>query len=437
MKSISTFILVLLNSLAISQTWHVLPNAPIAPGFRHDDIYFINADTGWVCNLEGNIYRTNDGGQSWNTIYNDTNKIFRCIGFLNATKGFAGNFGYYPGNPPTDTMPIFETNDGGFTWNPIVNVNGPLPKGICGLNIVNDTVIYGVGRVYGPAYFLKSTDAGQNWNSYDMSSYALQLIDCKFFSPDTGLVIGSNAGISLDNSTFKVLYTTNGGTSWLTVFQGSDTCALCWKIYFPSRNIGYISVESNIADSVPILKSIDGGASWQWQLLSTTNSWIQGIGFLNDSVGWCGGDINNTKKTIDGGNTWTNTPFVNYFNRMRVVNDSVAYAVGFEVWKYSNLNVGIEHVNQIPEGLVLWQNSPNPFTEKTQITYELPYRAGIQLLVYDASGILIQKLVDKVQDKGKYIVDFELKKKYGSELIYVLNFGNAKLARKMVSVRKN
>jgi hypothetical protein len=43
-------------------------------------------------------------------------------------------------------MSIFETLDRGFTWNPISNINGPLPKGICGLNIVNDTVIYGVGR---------------------------------------------------------------------------------------------------------------------------------------------------------------------------------------------------------------------------------------------------------------------------------------------------
>src|SRR5436190_9847236 len=155
-RQITFWLFILLGTSAVAQTWQLLPNAPIAPGFRHDDVFFINADTGWVCNLQGNIYKTTDGGQTWNTIYNDPNKVFRCIGFLNSTKGFAGNFGYYPGNPPTDTMPIFETLDGGFTWNPITNINGPLPKGICGLNIVNDTVIYGVGRVYGPAYYIKT-----------------------------------------------------------------------------------------------------------------------------------------------------------------------------------------------------------------------------------------------------------------------------------------
>lgn len=46
---------------AYSQTWQLLPNSPSA-GFRHDDLFFINLDTGWVVNVDGYIYRTNDGG---------------------------------------------------------------------------------------------------------------------------------------------------------------------------------------------------------------------------------------------------------------------------------------------------------------------------------------------------------------------------------------
>jgi len=197
-------------------------------------------------------------------------------------------------------------------WQPVTSISGPLPKGVCGINVLNDSIAFAVGRVGGPAYFLKTTNGGQNWTSADLSSLAFSLIDCRFFSADTGIIIGSTPSINFNNAKALILYTTDGGSTWQTVFSGKDLWELCWKVHFTSRMIGYVSVESQTSnDSTPVLKTVNGGLTWSKQIVSPTNIWLQGVGFINDSIGWTGGGTPN-KKTIDGGNTWTNfTTFTN------------------------------------------------------------------------------------------------------------------------------
>ena len=71
--------------------------------------------------------------------------------------GWAGNVGYGEFGA-TDTMNLYETSDGGVSWVPFDNFTGPEPTGICGLQVINDTVMCAVGRVRGPAFFAKTTN---------------------------------------------------------------------------------------------------------------------------------------------------------------------------------------------------------------------------------------------------------------------------------------
>jgi photosystem II stability/assembly factor-like uncharacterized protein len=46
--------------------WRVLPNAPDqGASNRHDDLDFVDEQTGWVCNLSGQTWKTTNGGASW------------------------------------------------------------------------------------------------------------------------------------------------------------------------------------------------------------------------------------------------------------------------------------------------------------------------------------------------------------------------------------
>ncbi len=433
------FYLLAFNQL-FAQSWQLLPNSPSA-GFRHDDMYFINKDTGWVVNVDGYIYKTTDGGNSFTTQLHQSATSFRCVGFANETKGWCGNLGTGSWSPTTDTMPLYQTLDGGSTWQAVTTISGPLPKGICGISVVNDMVVYAVGRVGGPCYILKTTDGGATWTSYDFDPPAHYLIDCHFFSPDTGLVAGCT-GTSFNDEKYAVWYTTDGGSNWQLVYHDSTTfIGHCWKINFPSRNVGYVSVEAGCStcDTVPVLKTTDGGMTWQkknWNTSFTTNfAYEQGIGFMNDSTGWCGDFVNQVTKTTDGGETWIPVSFVGNFNRMRRVNDTIAYASGNRIWKFSNQPVGISFIKKQP-GILLEQNSPNPFSEKTVIRYFLPRKGRATLRVYDLAGRPVTTLVDAEQNQGEHKAELSLPYIYDTHFFYTLTFEDMLVTGKAIMIKK-
>ncbi len=417
---------------AHSQSWHLLPESPEAI-LRNDDIYFVNADTGWVVNVDGYIYQTTDGGNSFHVQLYQAATSFRCIGFANENKGWAGNLGPGSWNPTTDTIPLYETNDGGITWLPVTNIIGIKPKGICGINVVNEMVAYAVGRVGGPCYIMKTIDGGDSWTSVNFNPPAYYLIDCKFFSPDTGIVAGCT-GTEFTDEKIAIWRTTDGGENWeLTYHDSSSYLGHCWKLDFPSRLIGYASIESScICDTTPVLKTIDGGITWFKQIWDTefevAYPYEQGIGFISETTGWCGGFGIPAKETTDGGETWNQIPFVTDFNRFRKINDSVAYACGERIWKYSSEEVGIDPIQFKNE--IQIENIPNPFSDKTTIHYSLPRSGLVTIRIYDAAGRPVKMLVNEFQSPGEHGVELSLPYYYDTFFIYTLNFENNFVTRK-------
>jgi len=56
--------------------------------FDWNDIFFINATTGWVVGSEGNIYKTDDAGATWNRETSGTFENLNAIYMLSSTKGW-------------------------------------------------------------------------------------------------------------------------------------------------------------------------------------------------------------------------------------------------------------------------------------------------------------------------------------------------------------
>lgn len=86
-----------------------------------------------------------------------------------------------------------------------------------------------------------------------------------------------------------------------------------------------------------------------------------------------------------------------------------------------------------PSEFYLSQNYPNPFREKTTIKYCVAYKTRVKLLVFNAEGKEIEKLVDEEKKPGTYEIEFlYLEMGHVSPLSYRLEAGDYSSEKKMI-----
>ncbi|GAB1545215.1 hypothetical protein NUACC21_78910 [Scytonema sp. NUACC21] len=382
-------------------------NAPIASS-RTDDIWFIDPQVGWAVNSNGQIIKTTDGGNTWEQQFQD--RIYlRCVGFANALKGWVGTL--------TAGKRLYSTTDGGQNWQLIDNILPKLaPSAICGLSVVNESVVYGSGTNFPdrPPRMVKTVDGGATWTAWDMSEYATLLVDNYFINEDCGWVVGGKADKSITNPTRDnvipvVLYTEDGGKTWVNrVADISSSFPLGewgWKIQFLNERVGFVSLENfNLG---AILKTTDGGKTWKRLRINDPqeNANLEGIGFVDEKLGWVGGwgDANFkggfSSETKDGGQNWQDANQIGQFiNRFRFYGNpvTVGYASGKTVYKYSDAPVTASLVERVAPLRFLTTNAPAQFEKSVKIEYTLPENAQkVTLDIWNHFGAYIRNLVDE------------------------------------------
>jgi hypothetical protein len=182
-----------------------------------------------------------------------------------------------------------------------------------------------------------------------------------------------------------VLFTSDGGTTWQVKHTSAHDAEICWKISFPSANIGYVSLESFRGTSPQyFLKTTDGGMTWQDMSFSTSGTYdAEGIGFINDSTGWIGGGSFNYK-TTDGGLTWSEDSWGSTVNRFRFFSDTLGYAAGAAIYKFEDGAVTVTHNSSLEKSLV--HIFPNPFVSDISITIQKQNVKNITFRIKDIFG---------------------------------------------------
>jgi len=417
--------------LAEAQTpvWRLLPNSPPQPSVaRHDDVYFVNALRGWVVNGSGNIYRTTNGGATWETQFSLSSTYIRSVAFTDSLHGWAGTL--------AQARLLYATTDGGVSWNQVFNIPNPLPTGICGLWTVGDSVVYGSGKYSGPASVIRSTDRGATWTTFDMSIYASRLVDCYFFSRDTGFVVGARGPGTLNTDAVVVLGTTNGGQTWLTHYLGSRAGEIGWKIVFPTPETGYISIEAFTGTTRYFLKSTNHGLTWEEkQFVDGFDE--QGIGFATETQGWIGGWTGPTYQTTNGGLSWQQSAVGNLINSFHMLSDTLGYAVGQRVYKYSidSTTVAVLPAPTTPQYTSLDQNYPNPFNPETRFRFHIGHPGFVELKVFDLLGREVAEVLRNVQPAGSYDIPWDASGLSSGVYLYRLRLGNFDMTRKLLLIR--
>jgi photosystem II stability/assembly factor-like uncharacterized protein len=344
---VTMFACTLLLHAQDSAVWKQLPTKPY-PG-KQDDIVFTDARNGWYCNGQGFIYRTRNGGDSWEQACQQPGTFFRCLAFIDSLHGFAGNVGtdYFPG--VKDTIPLYETKDGGTTWQP-VRYEGPYIKGLCAIDIVKEQFInhgaidyryhiYAVGRVGSPAGMMVSHDGGNSFRSHSMDAFGKMLFDIRMFNTKEGFACAaSDADIAQSHA--LILYTADGGLHWEKRYESDRPFETTWKVSFPTRQTGYVTIQSYNPDpsvnQQRIAKTVDGGKTWQEiPLCQDSQAREFGIGFITEQHGFVG-TVNSGYETRDGGKTWNKINIGRAANKIRIYEQPsqwTLYSIGVNAFR--------------------------------------------------------------------------------------------------------
>jgi photosystem II stability/assembly factor-like uncharacterized protein len=118
-----------------------------------NSIFCTDANTCYVVGFNGNhgIFKTTNGGTTWNNIYDPSMDCF-SVYFTNATNGVVvgGDFG---------SQKIYQTTNEGSTWNQVYNGSGSFLTSVCFAD-ANNGIAVGSG-----GFILKTNDGGATWSA--------------------------------------------------------------------------------------------------------------------------------------------------------------------------------------------------------------------------------------------------------------------------------
>jgi hypothetical protein len=95
-----------------------------------------------------------------------------------------------------------------------------------------------------------------------------------------------------------------------------------------------------------------------------------------------------------------------------------------------------EDFNDItPLEFYLYQNYPNPFNPITNISFSIPQRSKVELIIYNTLGQKIIILVNEQKEAGNYNVTFNATNLPSGVYLYRLSAGEFNQAKKFILLK--
>jgi len=443
---------------------------------------FVSPSVIYGAGYSGAIYKTTDGGSSWNQVYYNagvTTFIDR-ITFFDANHGFA----WGDGISSSSVQACLETTDGGTTW---TNNNSQL-VGFASSGIVRfvppsnvfltgsysqSSNYWGVWRstdgghswsfatvgtspkdsvtqTYSADFkssligvacrkdstFWSTTDGGVSWQQ--ISSHAQTNFDYVAFIPGTNTVMAGGGGeasiaaVDLDSRTF-------------TVYRDASTNVTFNYVDFPSTTRGYMSNGFNAKfystfSSVPLPVELTSftaypavhGVELEWITASENGNYGFNV------------EARSLDSRQESSTDWRQVGFV-YGNGTSAISHHYSYEDaerGPGTYSYRLKQIDRDGkfkyspsvevtVSSKPLTFNVAQNYPNPFNPSTTINFTLPIRSRVTLVVYNALGQKEAELVNGEKEAGSYNVTFDASGLPSGTYFYRLQTGSFSSVNKL------
>ncbi|MCX6225886.1 MAG: YCF48-related protein [Bacteroidia bacterium] len=351
------------------------------------DIWFTDTLQGFAAGDYYGILKTIDGGATWkvknqSVFYLEYSNLF----FVSRTTGFAAT-----------SSNLFKTSDSGENWTKVFSASSvPVLYGyvqrIFFLNPKMGWIVTDQGSTY------KTSDFGITWE-YHPSGVTKVLTDVVFIDTLRGFITGWGG---------TILKTIDGGSSWTQISN---------SITQDMTSLHAFNMDSIIVCGFygKVYRTSDGGLIWNSVSMppSITYNNFRKIRFLNDSIGWLVGDQGALLKTKDGGKSWSLLPtHVGHdLFTFSFTDENHGWAAGLGGTIIKTIDGGgissVETIVNKKTGFRLNQNYPNPFDQKTTLTYYLPKRSKVKLDIYNVLGSKMATILESEKDAGEHQVTFD------------------------------
>lgn len=320
MKKIYLMLMIVLVTTAIHSKW--LWQNPRPTGNDILNVKFINEQTGWFVGNCGTIFKTTDGGQNWLPIITKYTCDFTAVDPVDENNIWIVGYGYSTENILCDpSFKVLNSCDGGNSWS--LKLNGATflcdsiykrlryyLEDVCFMDINTGFVVGDSGMI------LKTTNGGTSW-TLQQQSKQYHFKSVQFFDSQLGFVAGGSGFITSGHLPHQddltddgiILKTMDGGNTWQTVF--SDTIAF-FDMYFLNPSIGWAVGVSQwfielgeIGYKLWFMKTTDGGNNWGQINVETIPALLYNTFFIDELNGYATGSGGRILKTKDGGKHWT------------------------------------------------------------------------------------------------------------------------------------
>lgn len=294
------------------------PTALSVMGYAND-MFFLDAQHGWIGQSRGGLLATVDGGQTWQQVPTpgEAATWVDQVQFLSTTVGFARA-------PQKRGLPtLFRTDDGGATWRAIYTApsrprrpNGPTQFFADGSGI-------GAVERWKSAAFLRSTDAGRTWAQIEAISdicgaFTTSVCDLSFADPQHGW-----ATITCARSPLHALYRTeDGGATWSRMAAPGPPDDPPVGISFVDQRTGYL-----VSAAGYLWRTDDAGATWA--AVDQQAAHTRSLAFVTATPGW---ELRGTQlfATADGGQSWRAINLVLPIQQFALLPNGQAWALAGE-----------------------------------------------------------------------------------------------------------
>jgi photosystem II stability/assembly factor-like uncharacterized protein len=373
--------------------------------------------------------------EDWMPLETPTDANLNAIDFVNAMKGIAVG----------DNGTVIITNDGGLSW---TLINSHVSNNLKSISFIDEDHAVAVGD---GGQIIVTEDGGTNWTSHWLPGIQNNLYAVDMTPEGKGIIGGQHS---------TLLYTVNGGINWSIIQEGDP--GFCWSVRYYNDSIAYVFghifeykatgtirklVNGCVTEMFSVYFDFENGEhegsiqdgyifdeesivtvgkvnlmypryisniscnqdlnSTLWSSCYTEeNCYLNGVDFIGSFGVAVGGQIMGDEapsilESNDMGESWemiykgrAGDPNMNDV----VLVENTGYVVGNNgtVWK-KLLPTGI---NQVSEDLNTLTVTPNPVSENSIVSFDLPSSGVVQLTLYDINGRLVSNIYNGNMSAG-------------------------------------